>query len=482
MSGLTTMMNTNEKMKKQKNHTTIVWIFSLFIVMFLFTGCGGESSQPGNENEAEGVSGAAVSGDSVSGNAVSVSGGAVSGNAIQEQNTETDIKNEKELFKRTKTQPYANDHHIFEGDKLQGIYQYSLTGEEENYYETGWLSCPDVVWVDNECILYFCDYDDDDTPNQFYYAPLAGGKGKKQILLNQKVLLAEAGELSYFVAKRGNDVYFGKNEKLCKVNIKTKKSEKIKLGESKYVSLSCDFNGQPCIQGDKVYFVGNDKNIYQFDLKQDKAKKIGEKLYKDYYYAPQIAVDEHNMYFGMERDDSGSDEIVKVSLDTGEMTTLVTIDEVEGLVKKYGSKQSDKFISANVIKWGDTLYFVLEAIYDSDDPNLLSEHEHLVFHCLAKDGSGITFEKEMSEFEKKELHPYLEEDIDDEWKILNGSLVQVLGENQFVIEYVEEEKTRFVLYDTKTNQSKKFGEETAEYGLLRASGYEEYEAYDRSHF
>lgn len=166
----------------------------------------------------------------------------------------------------------------------------------------------------------------------------------------------------------------------------------------------------------------------------------------------------------------------------GEMTTLITIDEVDGLVKKYGSKEFAKYISANVIKWGDTLYFVLEAMYDSDNPNLLSEHEHLVFHCLAKDGSGITFEKEMAEFEKKELHPYLEEDIDDEWKILNGSLVQVLGENQFVIEYVEEEKTRFVLYDTKANQSKKFGEGTAEYGLLRASGYEEYEAYDRSHF
>lgn len=482
MSELTTMINIGKKMKKPKNHTKIVWIFSLFMVMFLFAGCGGQSSQPGNENEAEGVSGAAVSGDSVSGNAVSVSGGAVSGSAIHEQNTEEDVENEKKLLKRTKTQPYANDHHIFEGDKLKGIHQYSLTGEEENYYETGWLSCPDVVWVDNECILYFCDYDDDDTPNQFYYAPLAGGKEKKQILLNQKVLLAEAGELSYFVAKRGNDVYFGKNEKLCKVNIRTKKLEKIKLGESKYVSLSCDFNGQPCIQGDKVYFVGDDKNIYQFDLKQDKAKKIGEKLYKEYYYAPQIAVDAHNMYFGMERNDSGWDEIVKVSLDTGEKTTLVTMDEVEGLVEKYGSKKFAEYISANVIKWGDRLYFVLVALYDSDDSNLLSEHEHLVFHCLAKDGSGITFEKEMSEFEKKELHPYLEEDIDDEWKILNGSLVQVLGENQFVIEYVEEEETRFILYDTTTNHAKKFEEGTAEYGLLRASGYEEYEAYDRSHF
>lgn len=482
-------------MEKHKKCIKAVWLFSLFAVLFFFAGCGGQSSQSGSEKGAEGVSGTAVSGDAVSGNAVSSS--AVSGSAIQEQVWENEIVSEKMLFKRTKKQPYANDYHLFEGDKLEGIYQYSLTGEEEKYYETGWLSCPDVLWVDNECIIYFCDYDDSDTPGRLYYAPLAGGKGKKQILLNQKVLLAEPGEFNYFVAKRGDDVYFGRNEKLCKVNIKTKKLEKLKLGEAKYVSVLNDFNGQPCIRGDKAYLVADDNNFYEFDLKQCAARKIGRKLCKDYYdEEPQIAVDEHYMYFGMELDDGGSDEIVKVSLDTGERTALVTTDEVGALVQKYGVGKTVKYITGRVVKWENKIYFVLEVTYASDDWHLLYEEEHLVFHCLAEDGSELTFEKEMYELEKKEIKPYLEDDMDDTWKIQNGSVVGVLGENQFAIKYEEggqeyfwdneviegETETRFILYDTKTNRAKQIKEGTAEYGLMRASGYEIYEAYDRSHF
>lgn len=481
-------------------------IIVVLVMMLLLAGCGGQSSRQGRDKSSisgTAVSGSVVSDSAVSAEAVSVSEGAVSGSAVLEQKTSEGPAYEKTLFRKIKEQPYANESHIFEGDKLEGIYQYSLTGEEEKYYKTGWLSCPDVVWVDNECILYFCDYDDSKTPNQFYYAPLAGGKGKNQILLKQKVLLAEAGELSYFVAKRGDNVYFAKNEKLCRINIRTKKLEKLEMGGAKYVQVLCDANGQPCIQNDKAYFQASDKNIYEYDLKQCRARRIGEKLHKDYYaYTLQIALDGQYMYYASEQmvDDDYGDEIIKVSLDTGEKNVLISDNELLQLIKKYGSKEfnEDKeFFGGSVIRWKDRLCFVLTCHHDSEDSSLLYEEEHLVFLCQAEDGSGIIFEKQMADFEQKQIKPFYGWDVDDAWKVLNGSLVMILGENQFVVEYIEgeqdydettgttddeETETRLLLYDAKTGQAKLIEEGMAEYGLLRASGYELYEAYDRSHF
>lgn len=456
--------------------------------LLLLAGCGGQSKPSGTEDRDAVVSGGAVSGS------------VVSGSAVHKKETVDDKEAERVFLKKIKNQPYANDYHIFEGDKIQGIYQYSRTGEEVNYYETGWLSCPDVVWVDNECILYFCDFDTGDTPNQFYYAPLSGGKKKKQILLKQKILLAEADELSYFIAKRGDEVFFGKDEKLCRVNIKTRKIDKLKVGESKYCRVLADFNGQPCIQDDKAYLAGDDQAIYELDLKQYKVRKLSERQIDNFDADLQITLDQHAMYFGINRSYNSCAEIEKVSLDTGEKTVLLTREEIKALVKKYGSMEFDEstYVSGEVIRWSDELYFVLSIMYDRDNENsdFLYEGEHLVFHCSAEDGSGVTFEKELADYEKKEIRPYLEWDMEGAWRIRNGSPVSVLGENQFVIEYTEgtqhydhetgtvegDETKKFVLYDTKTKQAKKIGEGTAAYGLLHASGYEIYEAYDRSHF
>ena len=208
------------------------------------------------------------------------------------------------------------------------------------------------------------------------------------------------------------------------------------------------------------------------------------------------------MYYASEQtgDDDYGDEIIKVSLDTGEKNVLISEDAVSQLIKKYGSKEFDKgeeFFGGNVIRWKDRLCFVLICYYDSEDSSLLYEEEHLVFSCQAEDGSGITFEKQMADFEQKQIKPFYDWDVDDAWKVLNGSLVMILGENQFVVEYTEgeqnydettgttddeETETRLLLYDTKTGQAKLLKEGMAEYGLLRASGYELYEAYDRSHF
>lgn len=470
-----------------KNTGKVLWVLG---ALLLLAGCGGQSKPSGTEDKAAVVSGGAVSGSSVSGSAVS-------GSAVQKTETVDDKEAERVFLKKIKNQPYANDYHIFEGDKLEGIYQYSRTGEEENYYETGWLSCPDVVWVDNECILYFCDYDTGNKPSQFFYAPLSGGKKKKQILLKQKVLLDEGSELSYFIAKRGDEVFFCGDEKLCRVNIKTRKIAKLKVGESKCRTVLADFNGQSCIQDDKAYLIGDDQAIYELDLKQYKVRKVSKRQYADFYDAPQIALDQKAMYFGIELNDSA--EIRKVSLDTGEKTVLLTRDEIKALAKKYGSVAFDEKstdVSAGVIRWGNKLYFVLTLWYDSENSDFSYEEEHLVFHCSAEDGSGVTFEKELADYEKKEIRPYLEWDVEDTWRIRNGTPVSILGENQIVIEYIEgsqhyddemgtvegDETTKFVLYDTKTKQAKKIREGTAAYGLLRASGYEIYEAYNRAHF
>lgn len=497
-------------------------IFLIGLVM-LFTGCGGQSGLPGNGAEA--TSGAAVSGVAVSGDAISVSGDAVSvsGDAIQEQKTAGELEAEQMLFDEIKHQPYANSFHIFEGDKKRGIYQYSLTGEEENFYETGDRSYPDVVWVDDECILYFSNSDDyfndyyvTDMKDQFYYAPIAGGSGKKQILLDQKVLLTEGEIISDFIAKRGDEVYFVMtDEKLCKMNIKTREITELKLGKSEYCAVVHDFNGQPCVQDDKAYLAGSDKNIYQIDLKQWRAEKLGTKLLKDYQYysAPLVTVDEHNMYFAREnRDHHNIDEIVKVSLETGEETVLVKMEEVKELVKKYSLKKFDEketSVGGNVVKWNKRLYFALLILDDSERPELKFEEEWLLFHCVAEDGSKVTFEKDMADFMRGNIKPYMvQNEVYKEYKptealldvdgvpisdpsvdlFLSGVPIQVLGEEKFVIEYydgeqvydekddvlVEKGEKSFILYDTKTNQAKKFGEGTAEYGLLRASGYKEY--------
>lgn len=475
----------------------------LFVLgaLLLLAGCGRQNRPSGTEERA-----AVVSGDAVSDSAVS--GSAVSGSAVQKKETVDEKEAEKVFLKKIKNQPYANEFHIFEGDKIQGIYQYSRTGKEEKFYETGLFSCPDVVWVDNECILYFCDYDVGDKLNQLYYAPLAGGKKKKQILLKQKVMLAEAEVLYYFIAKRGDEVFFCGDQKLCRVNIKTRKIEeliipgqisemKFQMGEAQYCKVLRGFNGQPCIQDDKAYLVGEDHNIYELDLEQFKARKLGEKVNGDSYYAPQIALDQHALYFGMELDESDCTEIEKVSLDTGEKTVLLTRNEIKALAKKYGSKKFDEKstdVYGYVIRWSDKLYFVLSIMYDSED--FLYEEENLVFHCSAEDGSGVTFEKELADYEKKEIRPYLEWDMEDTWKMRNGSPVSILGENQFVIEYTEgtqhydkktgtvegDETKKFILYDTETKQATKIREGTAAYGFLRASGYEIYEAYEGSHF
>ena len=117
-----------------------------------------------------------------------------------------------------------------------------------------------------------------------------------------------------------------------------------------------------------------------------------------------------------------------------------------------------------------------------------NESGHMLFSCPA-DGTGndITYEKEFTEC--PEVKPYLTEDIDDEWRELNGTFVSTVGNNEFVIETYDGNDTfdetgnkYFILYDIATNSAKRFERGSLEYCLITAKGYTEYEELDGRHF
>lgn len=192
-----------------KNFLTIATLTSTVFI----TACATKDRTTNNVNGLN-ASGGPVSNNTVSQGVVNgspvdknstISGSTISETSIYAGQPSQDEKNNirtKSLLAEIKKQQYANDYNIYESDKMNGIYQYSLKGKEEIYYNTSTLSLPEIVWVDNDCIIYFCDYDDEDIKPKFFYAPITGKKGQRKVQTAKKIQLDCGKEYEYFIAKK----------------------------------------------------------------------------------------------------------------------------------------------------------------------------------------------------------------------------------------------------------------------------------------
>ncbi len=420
--------------------------------------------------------------------------------------TEAAVKTDKSKKIQTdniSTLRYANDKNIYLGDGDQKIYQYDLCGrrtkcydlciemggKKKDYYWT------EVLWVDNDSIFFSCYREGNNC--ELWHVPLSK---KKRPLMPQKERIAKVKQLDCLVTKTNEEIVYCADEKIYKVNLETKQKQVLNMGIGSHLSvwgIIKDRQGIPFIQNNKIYYKGNWSKMYQLDLEDWKSIYIGEKGgVRDF-----VEKEGSNLYFETQDEAPNHSYLLKwfarYDLQSGKKVKLFSREKLRKEIKK--SEITWKSFAHKVNGeegWGgfdiEQSYYCEGRLYVA--VRITGEYNDweawLMFSCQALDGSGLRFEKEVTEYLWKNSIPY-KDDVDGEEENTScdpiiWDLKHVTGEFLYYLDgcivmhfYDKKAKgdkdahQRFVVYDIDTRTFRKIKKYSKEYGYFKALGFSE---------
>lgn len=440
------------------------------------------------------------------------SGAAVSGTAARAVPTnmveEEEPVRKKGLRKKEITkQRYANDRNIYEGNRDNGIYQYDLTGKEEKFYninrefdvDENSDSMPEVLWVENDWIFFFCHMD------QKYYeiwrVPLIQTKSKNRLNFKKKEKLAKVKEWEAFITKIENKIFYCADGKICSLDLNTKKKRKLDTGLDDWeISVVRDADGNPFVRDGKVYYDVSEGKTYQVDLNRWEKKSIG--MYWD------ICTDGTALYF-MQDDDSYNEDFVKYDARTGKKKKLFSGDKLQDMIEDLELPVTESSVVSNrsevedieiksVFVQGDRLYLAVEVKYESqstyrtyeedeydeyDDIESDGSYARFLFSCKLADGKGLRYEKKVTEYLWKHSVAYDDSYTESLWTevtgdftcLVDGCIVMHFNDEEKEGDREEEDEHRFIMYDLSEKKFWKVKKPSDQYGYIKAIGFSYYE-------
>ena len=440
-----------------------------------------------------------------------VSGGAVSGYAAENASASGTVVrtgengSPSEETDITKLR-YANDRNIFEGDKDRGVYQYDLTGKEECYYDLDLelrgkelsFTDPEVLWVDNDWVFISChgydeDYGEDGEYYEIWRIPVVQKDEKRHLDIKSGENLVKVERLYALITKTDREIFYCADEKICRLDLQTKKVQQMDTGIQEFdIQIVRDANGIPFVQDGKAYYNDNmEGRMYQVDLEKWKIVRKGP------YSDGTMVSDGASLYFRTEG-------LIRYDSATGKKKTLISeeklTEKIEGIdipQVKTGKKKKrgpvmDDYIIKSIYHREDRLYLAVEVSFESsgsDDEDDSGDYGELMLSCLASDGSGLRYEKVLTEYLWEHSTPYTDSYAETLWGELTGDFSKYMGDcivMHFYNEELpdetgeedEEEHHRFAVYDLRDGAFREMDKPSAEYGYIKALGYSFYE---RSH-
>ncbi len=433
--------------------------------------------------------GGVVSGTPVSGSAASEA--AVSGTSVQEDDEVQ--KGERKLQAADITeQRYANDWGIFEGDRDKGIYQYDLRGKQVKYYDLDLaiggeemsFTVPEVLWVDNDGIFISCHR------NQEYYEIWripADRKGKKNLLLEKKEKLVKVKRLYGLYTKTDREIIYGADEKICRLDLKSKKVKELDTGAQQYdFEIIRDANGIPFVQDETIFYNDSMEGLYRVDLAKWKIIPMGK------ICDGTMAAEGDSIYFRTEG-------LMKYDAGTGKKEVLIPFEELTEKLentdaprehagkKKTGGEMFDDYNVKNIFLQEDRLYLAVEVSYEVGEEDEYDEGDfaEIMLSCRAEDGSDLRYEKSLTEYLWKHSVPYRDASGESLWEELTGSFCQQM-DDCIVMYFYEEDKLdeknydwedlhRYVMYDLRDGTFWNVKKPSDAYGYIKALGHSCYE-------
>lgn len=439
------------------------------------------------------VSNSPAPGHAVSGMAVSAVPTPVEEEEVQERKSGL---RKKEITK----QRYANDRNIYEGDRTSGIYQYDLTGKEENFYNTGREfgmeelhdSATEVLWVENNWIFLSCQMNEH---YEIWRVPLIRTKSKNRINFKKREKLVKVKRWGAFFTKIEHRIFYCADEKICMLDLDTKKKRKLDTGLDDWeISVVRDADGTPFVQDGKVYYDESEGKMYQVDLNRWEKKSIGA------YSDGSIGTDGTSLYFMQ-------DNFVKYNVRTGKKKKLFSRDKLQDRIEDLELPVTESSVVSDrsevqhiqiksVFVQGDRLYLAVEVKYEGGDTYRAYEDEYdtfyvgsyarILFSCKCSDGKGLRYEKEATEYLWKHSIAYDDSFTESLWTEVTGDFI-CLVDGCIVMHFydkdardeegylLEEDKHRYVMYDLSEGTFWKVKKPSDQYGYIKAIGFSYYE-------
>lgn len=429
----------------------------------------------------------------------SVSGSVVSASAVGDLSVQG--KKEKQQGDRkfgetdiTKLR-YANDWSIFEGDQDKGIYQYDLTGKEEQYYDLDLeiggeelsFTVPEVLWVDNDWVFISCHR------NQEYYeiwrVPVNQKDAQKRLRMEKKEKLVKVKRLYALITKTDQEIIYCADEKIYRMDLQNQNIQELKTNTQEWeFEIIQDADGIPFVQDGKAYYNDTiETKMYQIDLEEWTIIPMGPSC------DGAIASDGTSLYFvaeGLIKYDTGTGKketlISEAELTKKILDTDVPTKEIQDKRKTKWSMINDVFVKT-IYHQKDRLYLAVEMNYKADvkDEDDMGNYAEIMLSCLASDGSDLQYEKTLTEYLWGHSVSYLDSSGEFLWEELTGDFSQQLDGCIMMHFYDEEipdedayeleEHYRFVMYDLCDGTFWNVNKPSDAYGYMKALGYSFYE-------
>ncbi len=373
---------------------------------------------------------------------------------------------------------YYNDRCLYVSDWETGVYQYSLDGKNETHIDLD--DNIGGIWVTDEWLYYIGSSDDSaEESGTIWRVPLKkqGEKtapdepGKETVSTKNKEKMAdvELGKWGDFLNVTDTYVAYTYKKSICRLDLKNKKVKNITEGikfaaaNSHFPHMMTDATLNPYVKNDLSFFYDKQGKLYRLDLKKGVCKQADPLLQKN-GVASRICSDEEHLYFGTSEISEGG--ITRYDIESNTAENIVPGTDIENLLKEadpwnYKENSAD-WIAYTSFVYNGRLYMSIELMWENEEDEPDEEgaipgphYADLVISCQAEDGSGLTYEKELSECMYREGEQFLHGDFDHgNWFDETGYVRGLIGNYAIVTTTANEESDKFawVFYDLETGR------------------------------
>lgn len=419
------------------------WVGALFflaLVANISSGCGMENNA-GNANSA---SGSATQSDAQTGN---------------RDEDGIHIETPATTYSR-----YYNGSCLYVTDWNSNIYQYSLEIDEakKNCYKPGGHT--GAIWVTDNWLYYCSASKYSETGEGFLWRiPLNKENGEEQLVVEEKEKLAPVKNWYDFLDVTDEYVAYMTNDNIFRLDLASKKTKNItnaitfyESADRPYLVTSACLN--PLVNDHTTFCYDENGKMYRLDLQKGTCKKANKALLQDGVASRICSADEF-LYFGTAKAEKGN--ITKYNVKTDTPETILKGEKIEQLLLQEEPWDYDEefteWIAYPAFVSNDRLYLCISLRWPDEEYDDICHYADLVISCQIADGSGLRYEKDISESMCTDTDKELVEDPDQSFVDQTGHVIDCMGDYAIVTTTAYEESDSFawIFYNLKTGKKHK---------------------------
>lgn len=394
------------------------------------------------------------------GNTNSASGSAAQSGQTAEKNATDSIRITPPA---TTYSRYYSSTCLYVTDFKTSIHQYSLDGIKKQSYKTG--DYTGAIWATDQFLYYTTASKYSDTgEGALWRIPLSKVKGEEHLEIGKKEKLIPVSDWYDFLDVTDKYVAYMTNDSIFRLDLTTKKTKNITKNvtfseSTTHPYLVTDAFLNPLVNNHTTFCYDEDATMYRLDLQKGSCKKLGN-VYAQNGIASRICQNGDLLYFGTADEENGA--ITEYNIKTNTRKTILSGKKIKQLLQKEKPWNYDK----NDIRWiaypsfvyNNRLYLSIALRwFDEEYEDEVCHYADLVISCQITDGSGLQYEKALSQCMRMNTENEIMDDPIQPFIDETGHVIDCMGDYAIVTTTAYEESDSFawIFYNLKTGKQHK---------------------------